>query len=298
MPDPNRRRAVALALLVTFLWSSSWVLIRWGLDQHGLRPLGFAGMRYGLAALIMIVWVGSRPDLRAAVTALNRRQLTALTSLGVVFYAVAQGAQFVAIDSQPAATTSLILSATPLVVSAVSSRMLGEPPTARQIAGSVLIATGALAYFAGQLGFTAVGIISALVALAANAAATLMGRSINRGLGLPAQVVTLVSMAVGAALLLGAGVVLEGLPALNATAWAVVAWLALVNTATAFTLWNWSLRHLTATASAGINNTMLIQIGLLALIFLEEVPGAVQWVGMAVVSLGVLLAQLSSSPGR
>lgn len=296
MSDPNRRRAIALALFVTLLWSSSWVLIRWGLDDHGLRPLGFAGLRYGLAALVMGAWVITRPRLRQAVASLDRADVSRLSGLGVVFYSLTQGAQFVAIDSQPAATTSLVLSATPLVVAVVSQRLLGEAPTGRQVAGSALIAAGALAYFSGDLGFTSLGLIASLVALAANTGAALMGRSLNRALSLPAEVITLVSMGIGAAILLAAGVMVEGVPRLDASGWAIVAWLAVVNTALAFTLWNWSLRHLTATASAGINNTMLIQIALLAWAFLGEGPGSIQWIGMGVVSVGVLFAQAVGSP--
>ncbi|HJR91476.1 MAG TPA: EamA family transporter [Acidimicrobiia bacterium] len=295
MSDPNRPRAIALALLVTVLWSSSWVLIRWGLDDHGLRPLGFAGLRYGLAALVVAAWVLGRPGPRRALSSLNRRQVTTLAGLGVVFYAVTQGAQFVAIDSQPAATTSLLLATTPLVVSTISSRLLGERPTGRQVGGSVLIAGGALAYFAGQLGFTALGLTAALVALASNAASALLGRSVNRGLSLPAEVITLVSMGIGAGLLLVTGAAVEGIPDLDGAGWAIIVWLAVVNTAAAFTWWNWSMRHLTATASTGINSTMLIQIAFLAWIFLGEQPGLIQWVGMVVVSLGVLLSQLSTT---
>ena len=291
MSDPNRPRAIALALLVTVLWSSSWILIRWGLDDHGLRPLGFAGLRYGLAALVVTGWVVARPTLRETVARLNKREVATLGGLGIIFYSLTQGAQFVAIDSQPAATTSLVLSATPLFVSLASRRLLGEPPTGRQIVGSVLIAGGALAYFAGDLGFTAVGMAAALVALGSNATAALLGRSVNRALSLPAEVVTAVSMGIGALILLGAGLAVEGFPRLHPAGWAIVVWLAVVNTAAAFTLWNWSLRHLTATASAGINNTMLIQIALLAWLFLAERPGPIQWTGMAAVSFGVLLAQ-------
>lgn len=43
-------------------------------------------------------------------------------------------------------------------------------------------------------------------------------------------------------------------------AWLIIGWPALVNTALAFTLWNLSLRRLSAFESAGINNTMLLQI--------------------------------------
>lgn len=296
MPDrpTSHRRAALAAVAVTVLWSSSWVLIRWGLDDHGLRPVGFAGLRYGMAAAVLAGWVLTRPRHRQALRTLSGGQFGRLAVLGVVFYTLTQGAQFVAIDNQPAATTSLILSLTPLAVSFVSNRLLGEAPSRRQILGSALIAAGALAYFAGSLGFTAVGMTAAVVGLGANTAGALLGRSVNRGLSLPAEVVTVVSMGVGAGVLVGGGMLLEGVPRLDASGWLIVAWLAVVNTAVAFTLWNWSLRHLTATASAGINNTMLIQIALLGWIFLAEVPGPVQWVGMVVVSLGIFLAQAAN----
>jgi drug/metabolite transporter (DMT)-like permease len=68
-------------------------------------------------------------------------------------------------------------------------------------------------------------------------------------------------------------------------------WLAVINTALAFTLWNRSLQYLTATESAAINNTMLIQIAILAWIFLGEAPGGLDIIGMAAVSVGVYLAR-------
>jgi drug/metabolite transporter (DMT)-like permease len=37
--------AVGQALFVTFLWATSWVLIKVGMDDLDLRPLSFAGLR-------------------------------------------------------------------------------------------------------------------------------------------------------------------------------------------------------------------------------------------------------------
>ena len=105
---PTRLGALGAALVVTFLWSSSWILIRWGLDDEALRPLTFAALRYGLAAVMLGAWVVGRPALRRSASRLDRRTAFGLLALGVVFYAVTQGAQFVAIDSQPAATTSVV----------------------------------------------------------------------------------------------------------------------------------------------------------------------------------------------
>ncbi len=295
MKPRSDRRALALALLVTVLWSSSWILIRWGLDDHGLEPVGFAGLRYGTAALVLGGWVMYRPRARAALRIITWRDVGRLFLLGIVFYTLTQGAQFVAIDNQPAATTSLVLSLTPLMVAVISRRLLGEPPTPRQIVGSLVIFGGALAYFSGALGFTAVGMIAAAVALGSNSGASILGRWVNRGGRLPAEVVTLLSMGMGAALLVVAGFLVEGVPHLDSTGWLIVAWLAVVNTALAFTMWNWSLRHLSATASAAINNTMLIQIAVLSWMFLGERPSLVQWVGMVAVIAGVVLATVTNS---
>jgi drug/metabolite transporter (DMT)-like permease len=286
----DHTRALLLALFVTVLWASSWVLIRWGLDDEGLRPITFAGIRYLIAAVLLTGVAVATPSARSALAGMGRRSWVALSLLGLVFVALAQGAQFVAIDTQPAATTSLVLSLTPLLVAGASRVILGERPTGGQVAGTALIIVGAIAYFSGDLGFTGVGMLAALVGLLANAAGALMGRAVNRDRVLPPLVVTVVSMSAGAIALIVLGGAVEGWPELSSRAWLIVTWLAVVNTALAFTLWNRSLQHLSATESAAVNNTMLIQIGLLAWVFLDEVPGALDVLGMLAVSAGVYLA--------
>jgi len=291
MSDPQHRRALLLALFVTVLWSSSWVIIRFGLDDEGLDPLTFAGLRYVMAALVLIGVVASRPTARRRVRALDRSQVGWLALLGVVLIAVAQGAQFIALDHQPAATTSLVLSMTPLLVAVAAGASLGESATGRQVFGAVMVAAGAVLYFSGSLAATAVGMAAALVCLAANGAGSLLGRGVNRDVRSSPLVTTTVSMAFGAVLLLGTGIAVEGVPSVSLTAWLYIAWLAVVNTAFAFTLWNQSLRHLTATESAAVNNTMLVQIAALAWMFLGEVPSVVQVVGILAVTLGISMGQ-------
>jgi drug/metabolite transporter (DMT)-like permease len=288
----EHRRALLAALLVTVLWSSSWVLIRFGLDDEALEPLTFAGLRYGFAALALGTWTCARRPSRAALGRLDRGSWIRIAMLGVVFYAVTQGAQFVAIDNQPAATTSLVLSWTPLLVAGVARSSIDETPSRAQMVGTVLVVGGAAVYFLGDLGSTVVGMVAALVGLAANVASSVLGRSVNRQGKTPPVVVTTVSMSVGAALLLVAGLGLEGVPVVSGRALALIAWLAIVNTALAFTLWNYSLRRLSALESSGLNNTMLIQIAVLAWIFLGEALGLREIAGIALVSMGILLTQL------
>jgi drug/metabolite transporter (DMT)-like permease len=286
--DFSHRRAVILAVIVTVLWSSSWVIVRIGLDDEGLEPVTFAGLRYMTAAVILMAVVLARPAARHNLASLRRVDVGRLAALGVVFYTLTQGAQFVALDHQPAATTSLVLALTPLAVAAVAGRSTGERATAPQIGGAMLVTAGAIAYFSGSLGATAVGMAAAGIGLGSNVAGSILGRVVNRERHTMPLVTTAVSMAIGAALLVVTGLLVEGVPTLSGRALVIIAWLAVVNTALAFTLWNVSLRHLTATESALINNTMLVQIALLAWLFLDEAPSPIQVVGIVAVSAGVV----------
>jgi drug/metabolite transporter (DMT)-like permease len=288
---PSHLAAIGIALFVTVLWSSSWVLIRWGLDGEGLEPITFAALRYGLAAVLVVGWMFFRERPQAQLRRMDRPTILRVVALGVLMYAVTQGALFVALDNQPAATTSLVLSLTPLLVAGLAVISLVEIPTSRQIVGAVLVTIGAWLYFAGDLGATAAGMVAALVGLGANVSASLLGRHVNRQAQLSPVVVTALSMAVGAALLVAVGIAVEGIPTVSIQAWLIIIWLAVVNTAVAFTLWNLSLRRLSAVESAGINNTMLIQIAALAWVFLDETPGTAQLVGILLVSTGVFLTQ-------
>lgn len=292
----SRPIALALALLVTFLWSTSWVLIKLGLDQLELPPLSFAGLRYVLAALILLPL--ALPTLRRLGRWHGRRHLAGrVILLGLLLYAVTQGAQFAALVHLPAVAIALVLSTTPVVVALASLRG-GERPSRLQLVGIGGLVVGAALYFGPfELGeAAALGLAIALIGLAANAAAAVLGRALARDsidavggvLGL-----TALSMAVGSIVLLAVGLAVEGLPPLNVEAWLIIGWLALVNTALAFTLWNHTLRTLTAVESSVVNNMMLIQVAILAWVFLGEALSVVEIGGLALALAGILAVQLA-----
>jgi drug/metabolite transporter (DMT)-like permease len=68
--------------------------------------------------------------------------------------------------------------------------------------------------------------------------------------------------------------------------------LAVVNTAFAFTLWNHTLRTLSAVESSVINSLMMPQIAILAFVFLEETLSAKEIWGLILVGIGVLIVQV------
>jgi len=287
----SRARAVLQALFVTFLWSTSWVLIKFGLDE--IPALTFAGLRYALAFLLLLPLLG-RWDVRLSIARLSRREWLLLVALGVVMYTLTQGAQFLALDRLPAQTTSLVLSFSPVVVAFLGVALLAERPAPAQGVGVLLFVVGAVTFLypASFPQSQVIGVMIAVAGLFANAGAAVLGRYVNRAATLPAAVVTIISMGVGSALLLGAGVGTQGLPDLTLRGWAIVAWLAAVNTAFAFTLWNVTLRKLSAMESSIINNTMLIQIAILAWVFLGEGLGLRQMLGLVLAAAGTLVVQL------
>ena len=279
-------RAVLQALFVTFLWATSWVLIKIGLG--GIPALTFAGLRYTLAFLILIPYVRSK--LRGVPRHLWRR----LVVLGLIMYTVTQGAQFVALSYLPAVTVSLLMSFSAVATMLLGSVVLGERPTRQQVGGMALYLVGVIIYFfpvalpEGQ----AIGVLITLIAVLSNAVASVMGREINRDSGLPPSVITAFSMGIGSLALLGSGVALQGIPPLKPTHWLIILWLAAVNTAFAFTVWNHTLRTLSALESSLINNTLPIQIAVLAWLFLGETITTQQGVGMLLAGAGILIVQL------
>lgn len=94
-PGSDHTYAVGVALFVTFLWSSSYVLITIGLES--IPALTFAGLRYGLASVLLLPLFLVRGG-HESLSDLTRRDAGLLVLLGVFMYAVTQGAQFVALQ--------------------------------------------------------------------------------------------------------------------------------------------------------------------------------------------------------
>ena len=285
--------AILQAIFVTILWASSWVLIKLGL-RNDIPAITFAGLRYGLAWLCLTPFILFKREHRQAITQLSRKDWLRLGALGLIFYTLTQGAQFLSLAYLPAAMVSLLLNLTPMVVGITGIFFLNERPIASQWFGIGLATIGVGFYFLPiSLPKTqAIGVVVAFVGVLANAGSSLLGREINRSGGLSPLLVTFISMGVGSILLLIIGIVTQGFGSMTWQDWMLVIWLAVVNTAFAFTLWNHTLRTLTAVESSVINSLMMPQIALLAFLFLEETLSVKEIWGLILVGIGVLIVQL------
>ncbi len=288
---PSHVRSILQALFVTFLWSTSVILIKTGLET--LPPLTFAGLRYSLA-FVFLLPLALRTSRRGMTARLTRADWRRLIALGLVMYTLTQGAQFVALDYLPPATHSMMLNGTSAVVLVFGTVWLAEHPTRLQIAGITVFFAGIALYFAEAdfSGTQMIGLTVATFQVFANAAAAVLGRFVNRTATLSPLLITTISMGVGAAMLIVAALFTQGVPQLGVGEIGFIVWLAGINTAFAFTLWNHTQRTLSAMESSMINSTMLIQIGALAWIFLGDALSIREVAGMLLAAAGILLVQV------
>lgn len=288
-------KAVLQALFVVFLWATSWVLVKFGLQD--IPPITFAGIRYFLAFLCLLVVVLTRKS-KSEIQSITSRAWGQLAVLGIFFYAVTQGAIFVALAYLPAVTVNLLWSFSSVIIALMGAVWLSERPTWLQWIGIVLAVAGATIYFypVSIMGSQLIGIVVAIIGIFANAISSIMGRGINRTGQLNPLVITVISMGVGSILLLVTGILIEKTPVITFQNSLMILWLALINTAFAFTLWNHTLRTLTAMESSIINGTILVWITIFAVTILGESVNVREVIGLVIVGIGTLTVQLKKSP--
>ncbi|GBD87390.1 S-adenosylmethionine/S-adenosylhomocysteine transporter [bacterium BMS3Abin03] len=287
-------KAILLALLVTFLWSTSFILIKWGLAE--IPPLTYAGLRYSLAFLCLFPFAFNRKN-KAVIKTLTKNDWFKLILYGLLFIAFTQGTMFMGLQLLPAVTVSLWLNFTPIIVAIMAIFFLREYPTVLQWGGAILFIVGILIYFfpISLNESQGLGLIIMTIGVFANSSSSVLGRDINRSGRMNPLVVTVISMGFGSIVLLAAGIIIQGLPPISTQNLLYLLWLAVINTAFAFVIWNHTLRTLTAMESSIINGTMLIQIAILAWIFLGEGISLQEVTGMAIAVVGAVLVQLKNS---
>jgi drug/metabolite transporter (DMT)-like permease len=288
-------QAVLLALFVTIIWSTSWVLIKIGLQD--IPALTFSGLRYFNAFLFLLPFLVQKEN-RRQIKQLNASDWLKLTVFGLVIYTLAQGGQYLALAKLPSVTVSLILNLTTLFVAFSGMVVLKEKPTWLQWMGVGLNLIGVIIYFTpvNFQGASWLGFVFAGVSLAANISGTIQGRDINRGGKFSPILVTIISMGIGSTIMLASGIITQGLPEISLSGWGIVLLLAAVNTALAFTAWNYVQQTLTAMESSLINSLMIVLVALLTWIFLGEQLTGREVLGLALNIMGVLIVQINIRP--
>jgi len=280
-----RTKAILEALLVTFLWSSSYILTKFGLVD--IQPLTLVGLRYLIASLVLVPIALMRGEHEK----IEGDSWWKLGVLGFLGYTVAQGLQCIGLSYLPSVSVTLILNFTPVIVMLLNLALTGETPSREQIAGMALVLFGAYLFFSDKLGgYNLTGFIITLISGIGWAGYMVAGKLLFKEKRVSPLGNTAFAMGMGTALLSASAFLFEGLN-IPVSGWAIIVWLGVVNTALAFFLWNHALETLEAFELSVLQNTMLIQITALSVIFLGETLPFVKYVYMAIIFIGVFIVQ-------
>lgn len=283
----------AVALLVTVLWSSSYVLIKSGLNE--VPPLYFAAVRYALAFAILATMdlVSHKGRKASSENPHGRGSALVLFAAGITGYTIAQGFQYVGLFFLPAVTTSFLLTFSPVFVLFIGTVALSERPSRLQILGLSTALVGAYSFFYERISWHGdwfgVGIV--LLSGIGWAAYVVIIRGLQKTNAPDSLRLTTVTMGIGAVGMMALSAVTGEYAPLTVDLVLVVVWLATINTALAFFLWNWVLKTLPAYELTVVQNLMLIEIALFAFLFLQETITVLMMVGMALVIGGVVMVQ-------
>jgi drug/metabolite transporter (DMT)-like permease len=204
---------------------------------------------------------------------------------------------YIALSLLPAITVSLVLNFTIFIVVILSALLLKETPSVLQLVFIAIGLIGVIIYFYPiDLPLNEfMGLIVVSIGVIANALASILGRGINRAKNISPIIITALSMVFGSIALLTFGLGLEGFPNLSLISIFYILWLSVVNTALAFTLWNKTMQKLRAIDSTLINSAMLPQTVILALLFLGEMPDILEWGGLFLLAVSMIVVQVSQA---
>jgi drug/metabolite transporter (DMT)-like permease len=237
-------------------------------------------------------------NVKTEIASLSKTQWRKFILLGILFYAATQGASFVALNYLPAVTVNLLWNFSSVSVALMGIMWLSEKLTLLQWIGILLALIGAIIFFHPAIfpHSQSIGVIVSIFGVLVNAMSSILGRDINRSKEHHPLIVTVLSMGSGSILLLIVGLLFEGFPIIDTKGWGIIIWLAVVNTAFAFTLWNQTLRTLSAVESSIINSTMLIWIPIFAVVFLGETITLQEIIGLVFAGIGTLIVQIRRLP--
>ena len=286
----DRRYSFALleGLLVTFLWSTSYILTKQGLQK--LPPLTFAAYRYIISSTLLLIFSFLR---QGGMLVHVRKDLPTLFFLGICGYTLAQGLQYVGLSCLPAVTVTFLLNFTPVIVLLFGLMFFHETPAVLQLVGLLLALFGAYLFLSAPLsGVGVFGVLMTLLSGTGWGTYMVVSRRLLHSDRFTPLNLTANSMFFGAITLLVVAMLTEGLVGVSLDEVAIILWLSFVNTAFAFVLWNHALRQMRAFELSILQNTMLIQIGILAWIFLGEELSTLKITAMGIVFVGIIIVQI------
>jgi drug/metabolite transporter (DMT)-like permease len=289
-------RIVLVYVVIAFLWGSTWSVIRIGLDD--LPPLLFAGVRMGIAALVLAPFALRGGTLRVLTGEAGPR----IAVVGLFQIALPYGLMFAAQQWVPSGLAAILFATFPVWIALLARVLLpGERLTAAKIVAALLGISGVavlqLRQLGGLEGSARLALGGGLIVLASIVVALANVLVRRHLLAVSPLAMTTGQTAVGAVALLAAALLLErGRPAVfTPSALGALAYLAVFGTALTYLGLYWLVPRVPIAAIGALpllDTTVAVALGAL---LLRERLGWDLALGGAMV---LAAAALASRPGR
>ena len=291
----ERLTALGQMLIVTLLWSSSFPIHKM-LINNGMPPISLAAYRYFSASIILLIVFSLRTRRERqhtdASSPLGLAAWLMLLTIGIFMY-TAQAVHLTALSLITVSDSGLVsMTFLPVAVAILTSVIERTPPTRLQLIGLGVVLAGIYIYFPSNIKDARLtGVLLNVLSSSMWAVATVLTHMAVARMRITSLKLTTVTMMSGSAILLAIALLKNGLyvPDLAQILW--LAFLVFVNTAFAFVLFNHTMKVLGAFEIAAFQDSMVIQIGLLAAIFLHEPITPIMVMGMLLVTFGVSVVQ-------
>lgn len=291
---PSRLVAIFEGVFVALTWASSFVFVKIGLEYMG--PITLAGLRYFLAFLILLpLMMYKRAKAKKTTTSGNGRLFQKwgyLAAIGISAYTIGNAALFWGLKYLPATTGSFMMTLIPLLVLLAGVIWLDEIPTRFQLIGIAVALAGGLLFFGPGLGGgEPLGLVVMSGGLLGFTAFSILGRKAAKTGEIDTLTLTAIPLGIGGGFLLLIALLVEGWPVFSFEGLGVILFLAIINTALAYAVYNHALKVLTAIEMNMILNLSPLGTAVLAWILLGEKLTLMQVAGMVVVIIGVVLVE-------
>lgn len=286
--NPSKRLQYAAFILLCCIWGSTWMAIR--VLVRDVPPLWGAGLRFAIAAVMLMVWVGAR---RLPLPA-TPRQWRANLVLGLTMMAAPYGLLFWAEQHITSSMTAVMFACLPLFVAFFTPLMSEHSVPSRALVSMFVGATGLGILFYRDLSATPETIFGGLAVIAAvisSSWSSLYAKKENAGMH--PVVSTTLQLTIGAALLfLASGVMEAGRESRwTGTAWASLWFLAVVGSGVAFAVYYWLLKRMRPYQLSTISLVVpIVAMSEGALLLREPIP--LTMIFAAVVVLGAVVTVL------
>lgn len=274
------------ALFATFLWSASKIILKLGLGL--VSPLLLIGCVQAVAFLGLLVYSWWRPAKPSR--PFKPMEISAIVLLGVMGFVIAPLFSVIGLKYVAVTTAGLFAGISAVLVMFLSWLILREQPKLWQVIGGLIAFLGAYVFLlGGKFSGTGFGILMIILAEISYAFNIVFTRLVMRRPGDDALLVSLAGSFLGMLVLLPVGLLDGGIAGLgNWQIWVIIVIVGLIF-AFAGLIWNYTLNYLLSFEVAVLQNTMLVQVGVLSVIFLRETITWQNLLGAIIVLAGAYL---------